>query len=184
MKFYQMPKDVFEKVYPKRLPGNIIPLYNSNLFKSTFADPNHLERLESLLSICLNINETELHNNITLLTDEEFDGKNGSMGILDVIIIINYPDDNNSRINVEIKMDKPFYNQEELKLNLLSNFVIISFNYYDVQDNYPYIIDDYYLKDDDNNIVDYSFNIKHINIAKANELWYKNELSNQEKNQD
>ena len=56
----------------------------------------------------------------------------------------------------------------------------VSFDAYEVDEENPRIVKNYYLKDETNTILDDSLQYKRVNIAKSKDVWYDDTIKEQE----
>ena len=176
----------------KRKPGEIIPLCYDRLFKKVFADPNHIERLEALVSIGLGVPLEDIKGRVSLLNSERvtYEEKEKKQ-VLDVIAEIKYLNKKVYRINIEVNLDKAStllkgiaYGSalfgSSLKVSEdysdIPGMIQISFDDYEINENNPRIVKEYYLKDETNTVLLDSLKFKHINIDKSQKSWYDNTI--------
>ena len=176
----------------KRMPGEIIPLCYDKLFKKVFADVDHVERLEALVSIGLGVPMEDVKGRVSLLNSERvvYDKKQKKQ-ILDVVAEIKYPNKRTTRIDIEVNLDEAStllkgiaYGSGVFGSGLkvsedysdIPGMIQLAFDKYEINKNNPRIVKEYYLKDETNTILFEALKFKHINIEKSQEAWYNNTI--------
>ena len=182
-----------DKILPnKENEDSIIPLCFDKLYKKVFDNKNNLKPLEELLSIILPMDKELLRGNISLTTNEPIvENSNSKKRILDIITEIRLSNGKRSVINIEVNLNKEtvirnvgyeakVYSNEIEAGNDYLNYpkvIQICFDYFEVNKYNRDVEKVFFLKDKTGYILESNLEIRHINIEKANKLWYSKNVN-------
>ena len=189
-----------DKILPSKVnEESIIPLCYDKLYKKIFANKNYLKPLEELLSIILPMDLELLRGNVSLTTNEPVvENNNSKRRVLDIITEIRLPKGKRSVINIEVNLNKAtvvrntsfetkVYSNEIEAGEDYTNYpkvIQICFDYFEVNKYNRDVEKVFFLKDKTNYILESNLEIRHINIEKANKLWYSNNVNGTGENKD
>ncbi len=163
-------------------------------FKKIFGNNEKPERLEAFLSVYLNIPFEDIKGTVTIIDSERrintYNSKRETMDIIADTLI----EDDKYRINIEINMfEKNVVRNAIYAFTLLSgnirnkesyskipHLIQINFDKFDVIPNGK-IIDRYFLKNEDNEVLTDILEIDHVNIEKCYKACYDKNVSEDNK---
>ena len=182
-------------MFEKRKENEIIPLCYDRAFKKIFGNNDAIERVEYFLSEYLDIPREALKGHVKVIESEKrINTKNSKRQRVDVISDIDLADDN-KRINIELNIfDDNTKRNIVYVCNLVSGsiknkeayskmpkIIQINFNNYEVDESNPRIVQRYFLKNEENHVLNEMIEIDQISLEKCYKAWYDKTVYKKEK---